>query len=110
MADPSDQINKRDIEYDSTAGSHSISYNPDSVSRPTTLIVKFIATISDISIYELPQISECIHPDSFNELLTSEKAQAADTEVIFTYAGYRVTVLAAGKIQAQPLTGESDEP
>ncbi|NHN49300.1 hypothetical protein G9464_17140 [Halostella sp. JP-L12] len=109
MANPSNQLDKRDIEYDSTAESHSISYNPDSVSRPTTLIVKFIAAVSDISIYELPQISECIPPDSFNELLTSEKAQAADTEVIFTYAGYRVTVIASGKVQAQPLTGECDE-
>lgn len=107
MVNPSTPLDKRDIEYDPLTGSYVVQYDPDQISRLTTFIVKFIATISEESVSELPQISRYIPPDDLNEFLITERAQIADVEMKFTYAGYRITIITSGEIQAQSVTEES---
>lgn len=106
--DPSD-IDTGDIEYNTATETYHLTYDLGQTTRPTLVILHFIAVLLDEPIMSIPKINRAISSDALDGLVTGETARTADLEVSFTYAGYRITVVATGEIRARQMKDESSE-
>lgn len=72
------------------------------------VVVHLIAHITDESPLSLPQLHSVVDTDNLDSWLSTTRDQQSESEVMFTYAGYQITLDNVGNLWAQP-TDVSDE-
>lgn len=103
-SDPYD-FDAEDIEHDPITDTYHLSFDPDRISAPAMVVVQLISYITDTSPLSLPQLDSSIDADSLDSWLSATQEPAKDFEVVFTYAGYQVTLDATGELWVQPVDG-----
>lgn len=107
-SDPSD-FSESDIEYDPITGKYHLSFDPEEISRPSMVVVHFVAHLTDTSSLSLPQIQSVIDADSLDTWLLEAHDYTGDSEVTFTYAGYRVALDNLGNMWAEPIEDTEED-
>lgn len=78
-------------DNDPSERSACLTYEPDPDERPTEVVVRAVATLTDTPLTELDPLHDTI-PSRHLDGVVQGSAEAADIELSFTYSGCGVTV------------------
>jgi hypothetical protein len=87
------------IEYDSDTGTYRTAPNDDD--PIATSLVLTIASIKDTRATQLPPLAQTIDPDALEAIF----ADAQNSTLSFSYAGFEVTVHSDASFELRPLDG-----
>ena len=105
----SPEFDASEITYSSTRAQYHLAIDPERTSRPSLLLVYFIAHITEKPPRALPPLHSAIDVDSLDRWLSTHDPQS-DTELTFTYAGHQLTLDTGGNLWAQPTNSTEENP
>lgn len=104
------EFDASEITYNPTTERYHLAVDPEQTTRPSLILVHFIAHIAEKPPRELPPLQSAIDTDSLDRWLSTTHDPQSDAKLTFTYAGYQITLDTVGNLWAQPANVTEEDP
>lgn len=95
-----DEIN---VEHNPITGRYHLAFDLEKTSRPSMVVVYLVSHLTDTPPLSLPQIQSAVDTDRLDTWIPEVHAHTDNSEIIFTYAGYRITLDTLGNIWVESI-------